>query len=247
MSKSIRTDLDAIHRSVLTAFTPLSRAARRTGLALYRLLAETGPVLPEQLAAMLDTTPAEIIKLLDEPGLRCQQLLDDSKRIIGFGGLTLMPTTHRLQIGARQMFTWCAWDALFIPGLLRATTARVESTCPASGEIVRLTVTPSGALALGAGEPVVSFTLPDANDCAESAERSITCFCSHVHLLASYNAGAVWVAERDEVFLLSLADAFELGRRYSAARFEIGASSEAIGRTVVGDEEQVPTSARDAQ
>jgi alkylmercury lyase len=224
MTLRLRPDLDTIERSILMAFPPLSGAAQRTGLALYRLLLETRPIDPHHLAAVMGMPAAEIVALLDEPGMRCQLLYDDSSSVIGFGGLTIASTVHRLTVDNRQMFTWCAWDSLFIPGLLGATSARAESTCPVSSDLVCLTVTLNGVLPLAAREPVLSFTLPDVNECSQSAERSITRFCQHLRLFASYDAGSTWAAERNDVFLLSLDDAFTLGQRYNAARFGHGAS-----------------------
>lgn len=230
MTSTLRTDLDAIEHSVLTAFPPLSADAQRTGLALYRLLVETGPVHPQHLAAVVGMPAAEIGALLNEAAMRCQLMYDDSNSVIGFGGLTIASTAHRLTVDDRQMFTWCAWDSLFIPGLLGATTARTESTCPASGDLVCLTVTPNQVLPLAVGQPILSFTLPDVNECTQSTERSIAGFCQHVHLFWSYDAGTTWAAGRDDVFFLSLADAFELGRRCNAARFDAKRFAEHVTR-----------------
>ncbi|MGH7575101.1 MAG: organomercurial lyase [Longimicrobiales bacterium] len=50
---------------------------------------------------------------------------------------------HRFEIDARTLGTWCAWDSLFIPELL-GEAARVQSTDPETGEVVRcVTACPS--------------------------------------------------------------------------------------------------------
>jgi len=41
------------------------------------------------------------------------------------------------------MFTWCALDAIMMPGVIDAT-ARVESQCYVTGYPIQLTVTPDG-------------------------------------------------------------------------------------------------------
>jgi alkylmercury lyase len=55
--------------------------------------------------------------------------LDDHGRIVALAGLSLTPTAHRFTVGGRQLYTWCAWDTLVLPGLLDQP-AHVESTCP---------------------------------------------------------------------------------------------------------------------
>lgn len=61
---------------------------------------------------------------------------------------------------ARTLYTWCAWDALIYPPILDRT-AEVESTCPASGETIRLTVTPDGVESIDPSGAVLSFPDPD--------------------------------------------------------------------------------------
>jgi alkylmercury lyase len=184
MSMQITPDLDAVHRAMLQAFPPLSRDGQRAGLALYRLLTEIGPTRTARLASALEAPIDQTRALLDEPEMQCQLLFDAAERIIGFGGLAVDPTPHRLNVDGRTAFTWCAWDAFFIPGLLGAAEARAASTCPATGDLVELGMTPQGVSSTDSSEPVLSFTLPDARHCAESTERSITSFCSHVRLIS---------------------------------------------------------------
>ncbi len=222
MAVSRSIDLDAAEAAVLAAFPRLSRRAREAGFALYRLLLEGGAVSPEQVASVVGRATREVLAVLEAPGMRCQLLYDDQKRVIGFGGLTAEPTKHCLRMNGRELFTWCAWDGLFIPHLLGAT-AELESHCPATGQLLRVRVTPNGTLPVR-GEPLMSFLLPTAASCAESTERSISCFCSYVNLLASREVGTTWVACRPDLFVLSLDEAFELGRRYNAARFWPGES-----------------------
>jgi alkylmercury lyase len=40
---------------------------------------------------------------------------------------------HRFEINGLTLWTWCAWDSLFIPEIL-AQTARVASRDPETGE-----------------------------------------------------------------------------------------------------------------
>ncbi|WP_170302474.1 organomercurial lyase [Desulfosarcina widdelii] len=51
--------------------------------------------------------------------------------------------THQFVINDHTLWTWCVWNSLFLPVLLKQTVI-VASSCPAAGKeiAIRLTVTP---------------------------------------------------------------------------------------------------------
>ena len=55
--------------------------------------------------------------------------------------LTQIPTPHHFNLSGKELYAWCALDALFLAGLM-GRTAQVESTSPATGQEIRLTVAP---------------------------------------------------------------------------------------------------------
>ena len=133
---------------------------------------------------------------------------DEDGRVIAFSGLSLTPTAHRFTVGGRQLYTWCAWDTLFLPAML-GRPADVESTCPVTGSHVRLTVDPNGIRQLDPQPLWVSF--PPA---ATTSTADITgTFCCHVHFLATTAAAEHWLGRHPEGTVLDLDEAFELGRK----------------------------------
>lgn len=136
--------------------------------------------------------------------------------MIGFWGLTItrLSPTHRLEVDGRNLFAWCAWDTLFLPGIL-AVTARVESVCPTTGEAITLVVSPEGVVETSHPSAMVSFLVPDQAFDADVIQS----FCHFVHFFASEDAGQAWTAKHPGTFLLSLEDAFELGRLVNALNF----------------------------
>jgi alkylmercury lyase len=207
-----QTDIDALSEHLLRVFPVLDPTGQRLSLAVYRELARGAPVSPASLADPVEM-PAEMVvrQLQSWPGV----YYDGEQRIVGFWGLTIAPMPHRLRVDGRELYAWCAWDTLFLPALLGVTT-EVESACRATGAPVRLTVTPHG---VGSAEPAglsVSFLLPEAE--AMNA-NVITSFCHHVHFFRSSEAAQPWLDERPDTFLLSLADADEVGRRVNKARY----------------------------
>ncbi|MFQ5761346.1 MAG: organomercurial lyase, partial [Acidiferrobacterales bacterium] len=113
-------------------------------------------------------------------------------------------------------YTWCAWDTLFIPQLLNRTV-NITSTCAATGEEIKLTVSPTRVEAVEPSDVVVSFLVPEEKQLRENITAS---FCHFVYFFRSRKDGEAWIAEHDGTFLLSLDDAFMVGKKKNAIRFK---------------------------
>jgi alkylmercury lyase len=194
--------LEALAESLAGTFpgcndAPLARA-------LLRALAHGEPVSPTTLAAVADRDQQEVSEAIVRwPNVR----RDENGHVRAFGGLSLRPTKHDFEVGGRQLYTWCAWDTLFLPTLLDEP-ARVKSICPATGADIRLTVVPDRVLASQPQDVRVSF--PPAGQA--STTDIVESFCCHVHFLAGEDAATEWVSRSPGTFALDLDDAFELGR-----------------------------------
>ncbi|MGH2398385.1 MAG: organomercurial lyase, partial [bacterium] len=118
-------------------FDPTSR---RVAVTVYRLLAEGHSVPVERLAKALDLPGQTISQVLS----RCPVFYDEQGAVIGFGGLTVaeMPP-HFFRVEGRMLYTWCAWDSLFIPSIL-GKVAEVTSLDPVTRASILLTVAPDG-------------------------------------------------------------------------------------------------------
>ena len=115
-------------------FPSLEPESARVASHLYRLLAQGEPVAPRALADAAGLAEEQVREILAPwPGVYREE-----DRIIGFWGLTPRPfSKHLFKVDGRQLYTWCAWDTLFIPQIL-GRTAEVESPCPVTGETIRL-------------------------------------------------------------------------------------------------------------
>ena len=132
---------------------------------------------------------------------------DDEGRIVAFSGLSLTPTAHRFTVAGGALYAWCAWDTLFLPGLLDRS-ATVESRCPITATDIRLTVAPDGIVDLHPTGVRVSFPPPAATSTADVTGT----FCRHVHFLVGPVAAEQWLSRHPGGVVLELDDAFELGR-----------------------------------
>jgi alkylmercury lyase len=209
----MRTESDRLESLATAVATAAPDFDERIALEVYRRLAEGSPAPTSDVAERAGVDSERVEELLASwPGV----YLNEERDVIGFWGLTIteLSPTHRLDVDGRNLFAWCAWDTLFLPGILDAT-AKVESTCPTTGETISLVVSPAGVVETSHAGAVVSFLTPDHDFDADVIQG----FCHFVHFFASREAGEAWTAEHPGTFLLSLDDAFELGRRVNALNF----------------------------
>ena len=197
---------------------PFSPEEQRAAVALYRELAKGRAVDTDQLGRALGISSLESRALLQRNAINRFVFPDDQGRVLGFGGLATAPMHHRFEVAGRNLWTWCAWDSLFIPEIL-GRSARVTSPDPENREVVRLVVTPDGIESVVPAEAVVSFIQPEAKVFDTSAANVMVKFCHFVFFFASRSSGERWIAKRPDTFLYSLDEAFALAKRLNARNF----------------------------
>ncbi|VAX31253.1 hypothetical protein MNBD_NITROSPIRAE01-436 [hydrothermal vent metagenome] len=204
--------IENLARIAADLFPKLDATEKKIALRLYKGLSEGKAVSPGVLASELGLPNERVRRFLsDWPGVD----FDAEKNVVGFWGLSLSETNHQFEVYGRDLYTWCAWDTLFIPQLLQKT-AKVHSACPVTGERLSLIITPKEVRDPRPSEIVLSFITPEA---AKVQQDVVQHFCQYVHFFASADAGAHWVSQHPETFLLSLKDAFVLGQLKNKIRF----------------------------
>lgn len=202
--------IDDLAGELAGALPPFNLAEQRLAVALYGLLAEGAPVSPDELASAVGIDPDRTREILSRwPNL----FRDRDGNVIAFGGLAVRLMDHRFEVDGRSLWTWCAWDALFIPVIIDRA-AHVESSDPVSGETVSLAVRPEGIEAVAPTGAVLSFLRPPRFD-----DDVIRNFCHYVYFFTSPGTAAQWTAEHERTFVLSLEDGFDLGRHWVGQRF----------------------------
>lgn len=81
------------------------------------------------------------VRAFIETARRCGAEVDDGA-VVGLA-LSLRPTRHRFRVRGIDLYTWCGFDALFLPIML-GERAEVASTCPVTGAEIRMAVEPDG-------------------------------------------------------------------------------------------------------
>lgn len=195
-----------------TEFINLTAAQQKVSEQIYRLLASGQPVPLESIASKTDLSRADVQAILRRwPGV----FYDDLNQIVGYWGLALAKTSHRFEVNGQALYTWCAWDTLFIPQIIQST-AQVGSTCAVTGEMIRLTVAPDRIERRAPKDISMSFIVPGVSGMRENL---ITNFCHYVHFFSSPEAGRKWSSDHEGTFIMSLDEAFNLGREKNKLQY----------------------------
>ncbi len=177
-------DIDQYWHALEAALPTFAEDEQRAAITLYRELAKGSPVSTRQFAAALDVPVESAEDLLGRDSIRCLVYPDEEGNVLGFGGLAAKPMPHKLDLDGRTLWTWCAWDSLFIPEIL-GEQAQVESSDPHTGGTIRLTVTPNGVRSQEPETTVLSFVALDAELFNSSAENVMGSFCHFVFFFES--------------------------------------------------------------
>lgn len=195
-----------------SAFPSLNRQEQKVSVQIHRLLAQGCPITHQQVADSI-AVPVETVNAMLNRWWGIHY--DNQDRIDGYWGLSIEPTAHRFELDRHTLYTWCAWDSLFLPEILQ-TGVRIESQCALTGTKIHLELDPDGVQRVQPGRAVMSFVTADTNKVKGDV---VTHFCHLVHFFESANAGAVWTEKHPGTFLLSIGEAHILGRLMNAVQY----------------------------
>lgn len=212
--KKEQVNLDEVAAAYNEALPTLSPEEQRVTIQLYRLLAEGKPVSHQEIAESLNYPVEKINSIIDHWfGIGIHH--NDDKNVIGFWGLALKKMPHRFEVDGIMLYTWCAWDTLFIPEILQKT-AKVESVDPITKEKVRLTVTPEGITNIDPVGAVMSCVKPEHTIMDKNV---ITSFCHYIFFFTSEESGAEWISQHENAALISMDEASILAKRKNELQF----------------------------
>lgn len=204
-------DLNQLSEFFITTFPRMDRSEQALARAIYQQLALGEPLSLERLGEVLH----QAVNTLKETLARWGGIFyNDDGAIIGFWGIAVEAMRHRMQFNGKTSYAWCALDTLFIPELV-GSTAEVSSTSATTDKPITLTVTPQG-IDSEQTDTWVSFLLPDEKAVEEDVTTS---FCHFVYFFQSRAAGETWIAKHPGTFLLSIDEAFKVGKKVNAARY----------------------------
>ena len=105
--------------------------------AFRQLLASGSPVGADSLASSMVCSLGKLVETLDELDAAGRIRRDETGRVVGSAGLSVIPDRHRIELDGRKFWTWCAYDILGIFGAYRAS-GTAFSPSPATGETIQV-------------------------------------------------------------------------------------------------------------
>jgi alkylmercury lyase len=178
---------------------PDHQTGRRLMRAAVRLLARGTPITTTELAT---AAGVDVADLSNAPAAQDVEY-DDEHRIVGWG-LTLIPTPHAFIVDGHRLYTWCAADTLLFPAII-GKPAQIESRCPTTDAVIRLTVDPQDGVA--EITPVTAvISIPDPQELDDARVRA-SC-CNPGRFFATAEAARDWLARYPNGTVLPVADAY---------------------------------------
>ena len=220
-----KENLDKFYNLLADCLQSLPHDSAALILPAMVLLGEGNPLTPDRLAeaqGISEEEGREFFSLLKEQGFG---EFDKQGRLVGLGGLSVTPTRHRLQVGNRTLYGWCALDTLYLPAYLKQS-AEVVSQCPVSKQAIRLSVTPVGVAKADPPDVFLSLVGPgfglEEGCCSDKTSFVGTggSLCGHIHFLASREAAETWLVRNPRVQILSLKEADDFAGRLRDILFD---------------------------
>ena len=186
------------------AFPALNKTGQQQALQLYQLLAKGEPVTLESFSEAVKLNKTEARRLLDNwTGVN----FDAEQSISAFWGVSTSETMHCFQLGDQTLYTWCAWDLLFVPVIYKKTIT-AETQCPITHQTIKLTISENGIEQLTPSTSMITFIKPDLQQLKDNVTSS---FCQYIFFVESKETGHKWLQKNPDGFLLELDQGFELG------------------------------------
>jgi len=179
----------------------------RVTVKTIQALAEGNPVSPDRLAELWEMDIDQVRIILNQALAAGRVELDDQGNLFG-GILSLNPTPHRISIGGKELYAWCAYDAIYIPGVV-GKSAEITSEDPNTGGLINIFITPSGVARIHPEGTVISVVGPEA-DMRGGANSSR---CSQMRFFESRDSADRWVQGHSGISVLSVEDGYEVAEK----------------------------------
>lgn len=180
----------------------------RVTIKTMQALAGAKPVSPQRLAEIWEMPLEQVRTILGQAVASGRAQVNDQGNLVG-GVLSLVPTHHRITMDGKQLYAWCAYDAIYAPGVV-GKTARIDSKDPVTGDTIRLTITPAGVSRVRPEDTVVSVVgaETDMRGGPESPR------CSQMLFFASRESAERWLPDHPGVSILTVEEVFEIAELF---------------------------------
>lgn len=180
----------------------------RLQVLALQLLAKGEPVTPEKLSEVWGI-PLEQVKLIfDQATAQGTLQLDDSGNMVG-AAISLVPTKHTFRMNGNKLYAWCAYDAIFAPGVI-GEKAVIESIDPWSKEPIQIMISPEGEI-VSDPEGVVATYVGMEADIRGGAESPR---CNQMHFFTSEENAKRWIPNHQGISIMTVNQMLELAKEF---------------------------------
>ncbi len=201
---------DAYRKAIATIPQDAYELDLRVTIQTMQALAEGEPVPAERLAEIWGFPVDQVQTILAQAKNRGQVELDDEGNVIG-ANVSFVPTNHAVQVENVGLYAWCAWDAIYLPGVL-GKPAQVKSQDPISGETISMTITPGGVTELHPSGALASVVSPDVNIAGPAGPESQK--CTQMLFFASNQTAEKWVKDHPGVTILPVEVVYQMADEF---------------------------------
>lgn len=180
----------------------------RVTIQTIQALAEGQPIPPDRLAELWKMPLKQIRSILDQAVTNGRAEVDDQGNLVG-AILSLVPTNHQISMNGKQLYAWCAYDAIYAPGVV-GKTAEIFSSDPMTGEAIHALITPDGVSEVQPSDAVVSVLGADADMVGGPNSPR----CSQMLFFGSRDSAEMWAKDRPGIVILTVEEVFEIARQF---------------------------------
>lgn len=180
----------------------------RVTIRTIQALAKGEPVSLDELARIWEMPLEQVQSVVDGAVAAGRVEVDSHGRLVG-GVLSLTPTDHRISMDDKQLYAWCAYDAICTPGIV-GKPAQIESQDPVTGATLKMTITPAGVENVRPSGAVVSIVGVETD--MKGGPKSPR--CSQMLFFESRESANQWLQGRTDVSILTVKEAFEVADEF---------------------------------
>ncbi len=207
-----KSTLEKVIKKYREAYGAISQEALELDLRMMfktiQILAKGNPVSPTQLADIWGMPLDQIQVILKQAEKNGRVEINDRGDLVG-AVLSLNPTQHQISMDNQRLYAWCAYDAMYAPGIVDRP-AQITSEDPVTGGKIQVSITPDGVEAVQPESAVVSVVNP-GGDISAGPESTR---CTHMLFFESRESAEQWKQDRTGISILTVGEIFELVKEF---------------------------------
>ena len=180
----------------------------RVTVKTIQALAKGKPISPAQLANIWDMPLEQVQAILKQAEENGRVEINSQGELVG-AVLSLNPTQHQILMDNQHLYAWCAYDAMYAPGVV-GKPAQIVSKDPVTDRTIQVSITPDGVETIQPESAVVSVVDP-GGDMSAGPESTR---CTHMLFFESREAAEQWKQGRTGVSILTVEEVVELAKEF---------------------------------